>query len=536
MEARTPTSADRQAEADEWIARGQSLEDRSELEGALDCYQRAVRTLPGNSRAHLNVGNALRGMHKFDEARAAFDEAIRLAPDYAHAHFNLALLCSVMADFHGARAELQQVLRMQPDLAARVLDAESYILFATGLRGDTDPETLAREHFRVGKAIANTFAPAFDHWPNSPEPARKLRIGYVSADFGPHPVALFLRPILERHDHACFDIYCYSNAAEGSPVMATFQNLSSWREVATLSDSDCSALVRADRIDILIDLSGHSEGNRLGVFAQHPAPIQATWLGYLNTTGLAAMDYRLCDWQTDPEGLTERLHTEQLVRLPQSQWCYEPWGTVELLGVQIADATTPVVFGSFNQYAKISDGCLDLWSRILLRIPNSRLMILDIRDEHSQTTILERLMRRGITADRVEVQGRIPIADYYHAIGRADIALDSWPHNGATTTFDALWMGTPMIALRGDRGIARSSASILHTLGMEELVANSSEDYVELNVRLALDPGRRKALRAQLRQRLIRSELMNMHGFVADLEGAYRGMWTTWCASQARRR
>ena len=527
-----PDGAKSVAEAEEWISRGQKLEDRGELDGALDCYRQAARCAPDYSRVHLNIGNALRTMHRTDEARAAFGEAIRLAPNDAKGHFNLALLCSVVADFATARAELQEVMRLQPDFVTRVLDAESFILFAAGLRGDMDPETLAREHFRVGKAIAEASAPAYDYWANPPDPLRKLLVGYVSADFGPHPVALFLRPVLERHDRARFDVYCYSNAALGTPVGPGFQQLSSWREVATLTDRECSELVRADEIDILVDLSGHSEGHRLGMFAQHPAPVQATWLGYLNTTGLTAMDYRVCDWQTDPEGETERLHTEQLVRLPQSQWCYEPWGAVATPTTQHCDATAPVVFGSFNQYAKISDVCLDLWSRILGRVPKSRLTILDVRDEHSRARILERLARRGIPPERVELHGREPIADYHHAISSVDIALDTWPHNGATTTFDALWMGTPLIALRGDRGIARSSASILHTLGMLDLIAETTERYVNLNVRLALDPERRMTLRGELRPRLMRSALMNMNAFVADLEAAYRGMWTRWCTSQ----
>jgi protein O-GlcNAc transferase len=531
-----PVSPESRAEAEAWISRGQALEDRGELDGALDCYRQAALCTPEFPRAHLNIGNALRGMHRTDEARAAFGEAIRLDPNHAHGHFNLALLCSVVADFPTARAELQEVMRLQPDLVARVLDAESFILFASGLRGDVDPETLAREHFRVGKAIAEASAPAYDHWPNPPDPLRKLRVGYVSADFGPHPVALFLRPVLERHDRAHFDIYCYSNAAPETPIGTGFQQLSLWRDVTELSDRECSELVRADEIDILVDLSGHSEGHRLGMFAQHPAPVQATWLGYLNTTGLAAMDYRVCDWQTDPQGETERLHTEQLVRLPQSQWCYEPWGAAAPPTMQHRDATAPVVFGSFNQYAKISEVCLDLWSRILGRVPNSRLTMLDVRDEHARTRILERLARRGIPPDRVELRGREPIADYHHAISSVDIALDAWPHNGATTTFDALWMGTPLVALRGDRGIARSSASILHTLGMLDLIADTAEHYVNLNVRLALDPGRRMTLRGELRPRLMRSALMNMNAFVADLEAAYRGMWRRWYASQTRRR
>ena len=532
----TPSSSTKsQAEAEVWISRGQRLEDRGDFDAALDCYRQAAGCAPGYPRAHLNIGNALRAMHRSDEARAAFLETLRLDPDDVGGHFNLALLYSVTADFATARAELQEVMRLRPDLVAKVLDAESYILFASGLRGDVDTATLAREHFRVGNAIAEASAPAYAHWRNSSETWRKLRVGYVSADFGPHPVALFLGPILQRHDRALFDVYCYSNAAAGTPANPVFQGRSSWLEIAALTDRQCSELIRADKIDILVDLSGHTEGNRLGMFAQHPAPVQATWLGYLNTTGLRAMDYRICDWQTDPEGQTERLHTEQLVRLPKTQWCYEPWGAVPPSVVQRSDPGGPVVFGSFNQSAKISDGCLDLWAQILQRVPNSRLTILDARDDHARTELLERLSRRTIRAERVEIRGRAPIADYYRAIANVDLALDTWPHNGATTTFDALWMGTPLIALRGDRGIARSTASILHTLGATELIADTPEGYVELNVRLALDVGRRAAFRRELRPSLACSALMDMKSFVADLEAAYREMWNSWCTSQTRR-
>jgi predicted O-linked N-acetylglucosamine transferase (SPINDLY family) len=527
-----PKTSSDETEAMEWISRGQALEDDGEFEQALGCYQRAAISHPDFPRAHLNIGNALRAMHRTDEARVAFERAIKLDPTDAKSHFNLALLCAIVGDFDAAKGELERVISLQPDLVSRVLDAESFILFSSGLRGDAGPDALAREHFRVGRAIAKASAPAYDSWTNPPDARRKLRIGYVSADFGPHPVALFLQPVLEHHDRADFDVYCYSSA-RAAPFAPAFQRISSWHDVASLTNRELSELVRTHGIDVLVDLSGHSEGHRLGMFAQHPAPVQVTWLGYLNTTGLLAMDYRLCDWQTDPEGETEHLHAERLVRFPESQWCYQPWDTTVPLVARGPGSPGPVMFGSFNQTAKISDGCLDLWTRVLESVPGSRLTIMDVRDEHGRGEILRRLASRGVMAGRVITRGRESVADYYRAISDVDIALDTWPHNGATTTLDALWMGTPLIALRGDRGIARSSASILSTLGMPDLIADTTEGYVALNVQLALDRERRGVLRTELRPRLSASALMDMTAFVRDLEAAYRGMWANWCVSRA---
>jgi protein O-GlcNAc transferase len=520
--------------ADAAIVAGHGLEDQGQFSAALDRYREAVLIAPTYPRAHLNVGNALRLLRREGEAVAAFREALRHAPDYAPAHFNLGTLLAVAGDYAGARECLQEALRLQPDMVGKVLDAESFLLFSSGLRGDVDPEALAREHFRVGAAIAQAAGPPFTTWSNRPDPERTLRIGYVSGDFAPHPVALFLRPMLQHCDRARFEVYCYSNTGAENPIATSFQPLvTCWREISGVDDPTVAESIRADAIDILIDLNGHTERNRLGVFARHPAPVQVTWLGYLNTSGLRAMDYRICDSRTDPSGISEALHTERLYRMPHTQWCYTPWNNVPLIAQPHADEPDALIFGSFNLHIKISDLCLDLWARVFHRLPDARIVVLDIDDPHARESMIERLVQRGIEASRIDVRGRETIPAYYAAIGNVDLALDTIPHNGGTTTFDVLWMGVPVVALHGDRGISRSSYSILQSLSLLELIARSPDEYVELNVRLARDREWRNALRSTLRGRLAASPLMDVPRFVADLEAGYRQMWQTWCASHA---
>jgi predicted O-linked N-acetylglucosamine transferase (SPINDLY family) len=250
-----------------------------------------------------------------------------------------------------------------------------------------------------------------------------------------------------------------------------------------------------------------------------------TWAGYLNTSGLDAMDYRLCDRHTDPTGETESLHTETLVRLPFSQWCYRPMAEVDMPAKRPSDAGDGIVFGSFNQYRKIGDACLDLWCPILARLTHARLTIVDFDATRLRKRLLDRLSARGVDAERVSILGRLSVAEYFRALGSVDIALDSFPYNGATTTLDSLWMGTPVAAFRGDRGIARGSYSILQSLGLDELCAATQDQYMEINTRLAVDASWRKSLSARLRSMLKQSPLMDARQFVADLEAAYRSMW-----------
>ena len=588
----------RAPEADRLIEAGHPLEDAGDFEGALTLYRRAIVAAPDYARAHMNAGNALGKLERWEEALAAQRKAVECAPDHAAAHFNLGSLLLARGDLAAAEAELLRASELRPDMAeAAVLLAELYekverfddaeaqfrralalapehagtllnfgtfcmrqgrrdeamallmrakqleptlgslesvLVFSLNWATDLTAESIAERHRQVGADIARSAGPRFTTWPNDREAERALRVGYVSGDFRHHPVALFLRPILEQHDRRAIETFCYSNYAQDNDVAQVLRERSRhWRDVSALSDEQFIAELRRDRIDILVDLSGHTQRNRLSAFARHPAPVQVTWLGYLNTTGVPAIDYRICDRHTDPEGATEHLHTERLVRMPYSQWCYAPWLGMERVPVSQPQPRASVVFGSFNQLAKVSDACLKLWCDVLARAPRSSLLVLDVRQPETGRALLERIERNGIDPARISVRGRQAMIDYFAAIGSVDIALDTFPSNGATTTLDTLWMGVPVVALRGERGISRGGYSILKTLGADELIACDPGQYVDLNVRLANDVQWRSRLRETLRPRLTASPLMDAKQFVDDLEARYRAMWRAWCSKSS---
>ena len=580
-------------EADRRIDQGQALEDQRDFAGALACYEQAIALAPAHARGHMNAGNALANLGRWDEALEAQRNAVRYAPTHAPARFNLGaflfnrgqlaaasaeLLTAstldrgmkeaplLLAEIHeleerfgDAEREYKRALAIAPDHAGTLLNLgwfcvrqgrmkeafeflerasrldptlpiDGQILFAMNFQPELTPQYVAEEHRRRAKLISESAGVRLGDWANTPEPSRRLRVGYVSGDFGPHPVAFFMRPILEHHDRSQFEILAYSNSPQPNSIEPSLQvHTDHWRVISNLTDAEVVDRIREDRVDVLVDLSGHTSRGRLAVFARHPAPVQVTWLGYLNTTGLAAMDYRITDGHTDPEGTTEHLHSERLVRMPHSQWCYFAWEEIEVVTEPHPERPKAIVFGSFNQYAKITDQSLALWSRVLTQVPHAELVVFDVRHAKSGELLVERMQRAGIDPARVTLRGREPVRDYFRALGNVDIALDTFPYNGATTTFDALWMGVPVVALRGDRGIARGTFSILRTLGAEDLIAESADEYVSINTRLASDPGWRNELRRTLRGRLAASPLMDAPAFTRALENAYRRMWEAWC-------
>ena len=585
------------AEADRQIAAGQPLEDAGDHSGALGCYQRAIDSAPGHARAWMNLGNALAHLQRWDEARTAFEKAVECAPEHAPAHFNLGSLLLSRGDLAGAVAVFTRALELAPDMAraalmladaqeahkhfreaeeafrralridpqyagamlnfgsfllrqgrmeealnswlrAKTLDPllppnDPQLLFAMNFSSEHAPTEIADAHFRIGRAMSDAAGVAYASWPNIVDPDRRLRIGYVSGDFGPHPVAIFMRPVLEEHDRSRFEVFCYSNAPDDATISPILRaRADHWVHVEALSDEALAERFRSDRIDILVDLAGHTHRGRLAAFARHPAPVQLTWLGYLNTTGLPAIDYRITDSITDPAGETEVLHSERLIRMPHSQWCYFAWHEIDVVEAPHRQRPEAVVFGSFNQAAKLTDATLALWSRVLAAAPGSELVVLDVRHDHARAHLASRMTRHGIDTARVTFRKRVPITEYFNAIGNVDVALDTVPYNGATTALDVLWMGVPVVALRGDRGIARGTASVLRTLGANDLVAETADEYVGINARLASDRRSRDVLRTSLRPRLLASPLMDARGFTADLERSYLAMWSDWCAAR----
>jgi protein O-GlcNAc transferase len=502
---------------------GRAVEAEAEL-------QRALRIQPHHVGAALNLGLLYLEQERFDAAESTLLHARAIAPALGLVHAALGNLYLKTGRTAEASRVLNEALGLEPTLP----DAQSALLFSLCLDADVAPDAVFEGHARAGENMVHAAGPPFTSWPGSPDPDRRLKVGYVSGDFRAHPVGLFLHPVLAQHDRASFDVYCYSNRDLVDDMTHALRRAADhWEVVARFGDDLLAKRIRDNEIDILVDLSGHTSGNRLGVFARHPAAVQVTWLGYLNTSGLPSMDYRLCDRYTDPIGATERFHTEQIYRMPHSQWCYAPIHDVPLVADPHPERPGALVFGSFNQYAKISDACLDLWCRILAEVPDATLAILDVPGGRTREMFLQRLIRRRIDPGRVVIHGRKSILDYFAAISSVDIALDTLPYNGATTTLDTLWMGVPIVALRGGRAISRSSYSIMRSLDLPELIAADPEEYVRLNVGLAHDPRMRRHLRGTLRDRLKLSPLMDSAGFVRDLEAAYRQMWRTWCQSRA---
>ena len=486
----------------------------------------ALKLQPDMIGVRLLLADVYERLNRFDEADREFAAALAQHPGHAGALLNFGTYSLRQGRFSEATALLQRALIADPDLDGVL----SFNLFSLNFRDDKDVRTIAAEHFAAGSELKRRAGVGFTQWANGRRTDRPLRVGYMSGDFSYHPVALFLCPVLRQQDRSAFETFCYSNTSGNNETAEVLRgHAQHWREIFGMSDAEVASVVRDDAIDILVDLSGHTPGNRLGVFARHPAPVQVTWLGYLNTTGLEAMDYRISDRHTDPPGETEHLHSESLTLMPDSQWCYAPWYTWAPVPVPHVDRPEALVFGSFNQAAKITDSTLALWSRVLSQLPTAELVVLDVRQTAASQALRRRMEGYGIDGSRVSMVGRVAIGAYFAAIGSVDIALDAFPYNGATTTLDTLWMGVPIVALRGDRGISRGSFSILKSLGAEELIAKTVEEYVDLNVRLALDPAWRKRLRETLRERLLRSPLMDAKGFTSALEARYREMWRAWC-------
>jgi predicted O-linked N-acetylglucosamine transferase (SPINDLY family) len=350
-------------------------------------------------------------------------------------------------------------------------------------------------------------------------------VGYLSGDLFLHPVTFFLIPVLEHHDRAQVEVFCYSFGQIDDGITRHLRQLAEhWRDAATLTDAQLADAIHADGIDVLVDLAGHTERTRLGVFCQRPAPAQVAWLGYLNTTGLTHMDYRLCDVRTDPVALSQALHTERLVHLPESQWCYRPMVDTAIEPVAPVERNGFVTFGSFNAALKISSRVTRRWGEAMARLPGSRLVVCNAHGMNKRAAMLRDLEAAGVVAERVEFLPRVGLDKYLGLFNRVDISLDTFPYGGGTTTLDSLWMGVPVLAAMGDTPVSRSAASVLQLLGMDDWVASELDAFVDVAVARASDTGALASLRRDLRPRMQASALTDMPRFVRDLEAAYGRM------------
>lgn len=517
-------------------------------------FRAARQSAPAMTGAGIALANALEALQRPLEAEQLLRQVLAAAPDCAPAAYNLALLLQKRDEYDEAEQWLRRCVDADPaflmayvalgDLtrnAGRAREAEpwyrqalavdprsqeawSALLLSFNNRDDLSAQQVLAEHLRFGATFADpASARAADRGP--PRTHARIRVGYLSGDFIQHPVALFLRPVLMHHDRARFELFCYSNNAREDGMTRDIRSrVEHWRNIAGQDDAAAAQVIHADALDILIDLSGHSPRSRVLLFNHRCAPVQATWLGYLNTTGLRSADFRLCDRYTDPVGVADALHTETLIRLPDSQWCYLPAFDVPRVPVPLRDRPDRVVFGSFNHVSKLSDHCIDLWCRVLHAVPGSVLRLHAAPPGRATEAIRRRFGDRGIEPGRLSILPRINIDGYFAAIGDVDVALDTFPYNGGTTTCDVLWMEVPLVVLAGDRPAARSGVSLLRTLQMPELIAATDDEYVAINVTLATNAQWRRDLRATLRARMRASPLMDAARFVRGFEDCLRRM------------
>lgn len=519
---------------------GYVLQELGRLQEAIRHYQQALTEKPDFAEAHTNLGLALQTQYRFGEAIAHYMRAIELNPRCAPAHNNLATALQNRGKLDmddggmpAALAHFRRALELQPDFA----EAHSNLLFALNQSPDIDPKTLLDEAHRFAERHETPLAARREPHANDPAPQRRLRIGYVSGDFRAHPVAFFVEPLFAHHDRTRFEVYCYScHAREDDVTQRLKSHVDHWRSLMGLSDALAAQLIRADGIDILVDLAGHTSDNRLLVFVHKPAPVQVTWLGYLNTTGLSTMDYRLTDACASPPGMMEKYHSEALVRLPGCQWCYQPPNVCPEVGGLPTLESGGLTFASFHNNAKLSLPVLSLWAEVLAAVPGSRLILVGRGLEQKQ--MVESwgapFAQRGIDIGRLEFLGVQSFDRYLALHQRVDVNLDAFPYPGATTTCHSLWMGVPVITLAGQTVISRSGASLLSTVGLPDFIASTPEEYVGIAVKLAADIDRLRVLRAELRARMAASPLCDSVAFAHDVEDAYRTMWCEWCARRDR--
>jgi predicted O-linked N-acetylglucosamine transferase (SPINDLY family) len=507
---------------------------RGEYDKAASALETALRQRPDYAGAWYNYATTLVRLDRLGESEDAARSAIRFDPEMFSAYLFLGDLLRTDARLE----EAVEMFRRARTLTGGGLACEQAELHALNYFDGISAEALFERHREVGKQIEIAHPARFAPFGNARDPDRRLRVGYVSRDFYRHPVSWFLVPVLERHDRSRFEIYCYSTGSRSDDVTAQVRSLADrWLDAAKMPYAELSDSIHRDGVDILVDLLGHAGSSDLAVFAQQPAPVQVTWLGYLNTTGLTRMQYRLCDAVSDPPGVAERLHTETLVRMPHSQWCYRPYREMELSKEHAMEPPCVrngfVTFGSFNHRLKLSPTVLALWAQILIRLPDAKLVIMGVPEGPAQVRLRREFTQHGIAAARIRLVAPLSMNDYFPWFDKVDLALDSTPYSGGTTTGDTLWMGVPVVTLAGERSVSRSAASMLTTVGLADWIAYTPEDYVRLAVKFAGDRTLLAGLRASLRKRMRESPLMDEIGFTRDLEAAYRTLWHRWCETSS---
>ena len=516
---------------------GNALMELRQHDAAISAHQRALQLWPEYPEAWNNLGNAFREKGDLGEAVAAYRRAVSLKPDYVQAHYNLG---SALAD-NGELDEALAIYRRFRELApgdSRIHSA--LILWLLHLPLMASENDIAEEEQRWNRWLSEAVGPATRPHCNDRTAVRRLRVGYVSADFRDQVVGWNIRPLLRGHDRTHFEIYCYSDVIQPDTLTEEFRGFADqWRNIAGLSDNAVAELIRKDTIDILVDLAQHTAGNRLPVFAQRPAPVQVSFAGYPESTGLEAIGHRLSDgwlegrdremehgtWEMENPANGEQVH------LLDSFWCYEPPEKELAVNALPALSKECVTFACLNRSSKVNDPILALWARVLREVPDSRLLLL-CEDRSRRERWLTFFAEQGVPVQNVELIDRQERLEYLRLYHRVDVVLDTFPYNGHTTSLDALWMGVPVVSWVGRRPVSRGGWSQLSNLGLGELAAFTEDEYVCIAAELARDLPRLAHLRSTLRPRMEASVLMDANRFIHQIEDAFRSMWRQWCTDR----
>ncbi len=499
-----------------------------QMRRAEDWYKKILKGGRDNS-AYNELGTICR-------AQGRLSEAIQYRRKALQAYPNDAGICNNLARDLIQAGEIKEgfdLLRKSVEKAPRHADIRSNLLNHLHHLPDLDPQALFDEHEQWGRIHAPPTLARASH-DNAADPDRRLRIGYISPDFRTHSVAYFFGPLLDGHDRQNVEVYGYGSVAFPDRMTERLKRkFDHYRNVRGLRDEAVARIIEQDRIDILVELAGHSDGNRLLVLARKPAPIQVTYLGYPDTTGMQAVDYRLTDSLADSPQ-SQRFHTEELVFLPDGFLCYRPADFAPHVASLPAIRKGYITFGSFNNSCKINPLIIALWAQILNAQPGSRLLLKfragddrQVRDDY-----FRRFERLGIPRDRLDICGFKSAVEHLQLYGEVDIALDTYPYNGTTTTCDALWMGVPVISLVGECHVSRVGLSILTRVGLEFFAASTQQEYIARAASLAAKPHALAKIRASMRQRMLAGKMCDANGFARSVEAAYRKMWQRWCRTR----
>lgn len=495
-------------------------------------FEAALKISPQNFHARCSLAYSFLEQHELEKAIEQFEMTLKQNPDYAEALYGIAKIASKVGQADKAISALRKALQYRPDY----LDAHQSLLMHLHYSSHCSNTEKLAEHLNFSEIHEKPVIKSLPLQKYQIEPRKKLRIGYISPDFRRHSVACFIEPVLHHHNKQGFEIHLFNNNTSGDEITELFKQLADgWHDIKHLNDADVAALIRSQQIDILVDLAGHTVNNRIMVLAHKPAPLQISWIGYPGTTGMSSIDYKITDNLTDPVNEAEKLYSEKLARMPHFFLTYSPPNDISNAYKALPyDQNAYITFGSFNNSSKTNSDVINVWSKLLSLMPTAKLALKN--ENFTAPMVKEEVLRafasHGIEEDRLILIKNKPSykehLEYYHNI---DIALDTFPYNGTTTTCEALWMGVPVICLKGIDHTSRVGYSLLNTIGCPELVANDAEQYVKLAIDLASNIENLKQYHTQIPAMLEKSMLMDAEQFTEDLEQQYQLMWNDKCNS-----